>query len=145
MGVAETWRGRPDCRLRGLALDSDVPVLLGRSNEDAGSDGTSTVCEAKLEINKQRNLGQIVKTCVVASFIESNLHPDLNTMIPTILIDTKQAMVVLYCSKHDLLLVSDVFTWREYGKFCVPGITFLWTMINHRYEIVIFWYEIVIF
>ena len=60
-----------------------------------------------------------------------------NTMVPTILVYTEKAMVALYCVKHDLLLVSYIFYWRD-DKFNMPGITILWAMINHKYEIVKF-------
>ena len=56
MGVSETWRGVPDGRLRGNALDGDIPIVSGhKQHESGGSNGTSTVCEAKLKISK-RNL-----------------------------------------------------------------------------------------
>ena len=139
MSVAETWRGIPDCRLRGISLESDVPLLSGSTQpQEDRSNGTTAVCEAKLKIDQRKNLIQVVKTCVVSSFIEANLHPGLNTMVPTILIDTEKAMVVLYCAKSDLLLVSKTFYWRENDKFNVAGITFLWAMINHRYDKAIF-------
>ena len=35
--------------------------------------------------------------CVVAAFIEHNIHPALNSMVPSIIIDTCQAQVALYC------------------------------------------------
>ena len=133
MGVAETWRGTPDGRLRGFALDCDVTLLSGSEHLEDGSNGTSAPCEAKLKI-KKKHLPQLVKTAVVAAFIESNLHPDLSTMVPTMLIDTKQAIIALYCAKQDLLFISEKFSWRDDDKFNLSGITLLWTMMNHRYE-----------
>jgi len=41
MGVAETWRGISDGRLRGIALESDVPLLAGSTPQDSGSNGTT--------------------------------------------------------------------------------------------------------
>ena len=140
MGVAETWRGVPDGQSRGITLENDIPLLLCHGSgaaQDDGSNGISTVCKAKLKIHKQKHLPQVVKTCVVSSFVEANLHPKLNTMVPTILLDTTNALVVLYCSRHNLILISDIFCWREEDRFCKPGVTFLWAMINHRYEILI--------
>ena len=134
MGVAEMWRGIPDGRLRGSALYADIPIISGhKQRESSGSNGTSVVCEAKLKISK-RNLPQLIKTCVVSSFIEKNLHPGLNSMVPTILLDTEKAIVVLYCAENDLLLVSDAFRWKDDNTLNMSGITFLWAMINHRYE-----------
>ena len=55
MGVLETWRGIPDARLRGSALDIDMPMLRGiEQSGDSGSNGTTTVCEAKLKINMKK-------------------------------------------------------------------------------------------
>ena len=73
---------------------------------------------------KKKYLPQLVKTAVVTAFIESNLHPELNTMVPTIMIDTTHAVIALYCTKHDLLFISDKFSWRIDDKFNLSGITF---------------------
>lgn len=132
MGVAETWRGTPDGRIRGFALDCDVTLLSGREYLEGGSDGASAPCETKLKI-KKKHLPQLVKTAVVAAFIESNLHPDLSTMVPTILIDTEYVIIALYCAKQDLLFISKKFSWQDGNKFNLPGITLLWAMMNHRY------------
>ena len=133
MGGAEIWRGTPDSRVRGFARDSDVALLPGGEPAGEDSNGTSTAIEAKLQI-KKIHLQQLVKTAVVASFIENNRHPDLNTIVPTILIDTTHIVVALYCAKKDLLFISDKTRWRHDTKFNWVGITFLWAMINHRYE-----------
>ena len=141
MGIVETWRGSPDSRLRGFPLENDVPLISGHSlPHDERSNGTSTVCESKLEINKKKHLCQLVKTCIVASFVEANLHPELSSMIPAICVDTEKAMVALYCAKKDVLLVSEVFNWRNGGNFNISGISLLFAMINHRYEIQCFNY-----
>ena len=135
MGVMETWRGTPDSRMRGFSICTDVPFITGYEQSGVGSNGTSTVFEAKIEI-KKKFFPQLVKTAVVTAFIENNLHPELNTMVPTILIDTTCAVIALYCTKHDLLFISDKFSWRNDDQFNVSGVTFLWAMINHRYDIV---------
>ena len=132
MGVSETWRGVPDGRVRGFSINSEIPLLIGRKSGGAGSNGTTTTCKAKLKINK-KNLGQLVKTIVVASFIENNLHPELSAMVPAILLDTSKAVVALYCAEHGL---SETFNWRNKTCFSIPGISLLWAMFNHRYEVV---------
>ena len=48
MGVAETWRGISDGRLRGL-----LRMSAGCIPQDPGSNGTSVACEAKLKIDKR--------------------------------------------------------------------------------------------
>ena len=109
-------------------------MLPSKRSANSDTNGTSTVCEAKVKIDKEYHLAQLVKTVVVSAFIEHNLHPDLNTTIPAILVDDKQAMVALYCVKEDLLLLSEVFCWRKGSFFNSPGMSFLWAIINHRYE-----------
>ena len=98
----------------------------GRSG-DSGSNGTTAVCDAKLEINMQKTLASVVN-----SFIELNLHPDLSAMVLSILIDTKDAVITLYCGRTDLLLISDKFSWRNGNYFNMTGVFTLWTMINYR-------------
>ena len=73
-----------------------MTLLSGSEYLEDRSNGTLDPCEAKLKI-KKKHLPQLVKTAVVVAFIESNLHPDLSTMVPTMLIDTKQ-VIALYCA-----------------------------------------------
>ena len=141
MGASDTWRGAPDARLRGLFLDnaseSEVPVVCGRSRgtgDPEESNGTSSVCDAKLQIHKHHK-AQLVKMCVVSAFIEKNLHCSLSPMVPAILIDTCKARIALYCAKNDVLMMSDKFHWRKGNDFNVNGFSVLWAMINHRYKI----------
>lgn len=92
IGTVEIWHGSPDARVRG------APVVIYRKeadeeemeesesseyesdndNSDAGSDGASTMVEAKVK-SKESHLYQAVGTCVVTSFIEKSLHPKINT------------------------------------------------------------------
>ena len=60
----------------------------------------------------------------MSSFVEGNLHPHLNTMVPVIIMDIEKAIVALHCCKHNLLLVSNLFNWRDTDGFNVTGITF---------------------
>ena len=140
MGAPDTWRGAPDARLRGFhvpddgtSVNNEVPVMYGRSgvHDAEESNGTSTGCEAKLQIKKSTK-PQFVKMCVVAAFIERNLHSELNPMIPSIIIDTCRAQVALYCTESDVLMISEKFYWRRGPDFDIGGISLLWTMINHR-------------
>lgn len=138
MGVAEMWRGVPDAQFRGYHTtdENDVALLAGTSTDtDDGSNGMTAAIEGKVKINKD-NLPQLVKTCVVASFVENNLHPLLNPMVPTIIMDTTKAQIALYCVKNDILMISECFKWRDGTCFNRAGLFLLWGMINHRYEIV---------
>ena len=56
MGVAETWQGIPDARLRSSALHSDIAIVLGSIlSHDDESNGTTAACEAKLKINPKKS------------------------------------------------------------------------------------------
>lgn len=96
MGAPEIWRGIPNCWIRSTALYTDVPVASGCVLDNDKSNGTTTVCETKLKIDSKSNLPQLIKTCKVSSFIEVNLYPGQNTMVPTMLMDTERAVIVLY-------------------------------------------------
>ena len=95
--------------------------IVTRGEPGDESNGTSTACEANLQI-KKTHLQQLVKIAVVALFIENNRHPDLNTIVSTILIDTTHIIVALYCAEGDLLFVSDKTKWRHDNKFNLAGI-----------------------
>ena len=100
------------------------------------SKGASTVVEAKVMIG--HNLSQLVRTCVVSSFMENSLYPHLETMVPTILIGLLKYQVCLYCCKHDLLLIlcgvyiaAEAKTSRQ-AVISRTAMLFLWVVINHR-------------
>ena len=57
----ETWRGTPDSRIRGFAMDSDVPFVTGFRQSEDGSNGTSAACEAKLEIKRKSTCHNLLK------------------------------------------------------------------------------------
>lgn len=62
---------------------------------------------------------------IVSSFIERNHHPDLNSLIPSILLNTSFFKVVLYDCNLDVLLLSSDEIKEE-------GVLMLWMVINHR-------------
>ena len=138
MGVMGLWRGKADCRLRGMIGEHDVAILAKgmqpkspcsspESSPTTESDGATVVCEGKLKLTSGREYWpQLVKTCVVSAFIEHNLHPSLNPVVPTILLDHEQARIAMYNSLNDVLMISDEFKWQEGGKkFSMPGVFLL--------------------
>ena len=64
----------------------DTEIESNSDDTDSPSHGASTLVEAKARIGYASGLSQVVKTCVVSSFIEHSLYPKLQAMIPTILI-----------------------------------------------------------
>ena len=118
------------------ASESEVAVVSRVTGDPEESNGTSSVCDAKLQISKHHK-AQLVKMCVVLAFIEKNLHCSLSPMVPAILIDTCKARIALYCTENDVLMISDKFHWRKSNDFNVNGFSVLWAMINHRYKIAV--------
>ena len=55
---------------------------------------------------------QFSAEAIITSFIEHNLHPDLNSMVPLISINCRNFVVALYDVSNDLLLVSEEVPWR---------------------------------
>ena len=151
MGAPGLWHGTPDGRFRGIVDGADTVMINhlashspNSSEDEMGSehgnsseetDGASVVCEAKLsDLDSGTVLPQLVKTAVVSSFTESYLHPNLNPMVPVILVNAKHARIYLYVARKDILLISEVFQWLDShtATLCKPGITLLWAMLNHR-------------
>lgn len=139
MGTVHTWHGTPDARVRGAEVvyrretDEMYEVSQAPSDDesDAASDGATTTVEAKV-MTKDANLHQAVGTCVVSSFTEKSLHPDLNALVPTIIIDEKQFRVCLYNSEKDILLISKSKCLATNGGLSRSGMALLWLTLNHR-------------
>ena len=88
MGTVHTWHGTPDARVRGAEVvyrrETDetykVSQALSDDESDAASDGATTTLEAKV-MAKDANLHQAVGTCVISSFTEKTLHPDMTALV----------------------------------------------------------------
>ena len=114
----------------------------GDEDEDEGDEDEHEVDEArlphvisldgKLKINERRHLAQLAATCVVNSFLERNLHPDVNPMVPTILFNRKAFLICLFDCKNDVLLISDPKLLSTRGGISRTGVLLLWLVVNHR-------------
>ena len=140
IGTLDTWHGTPDARLRAYQTPSETTVLSGVASNvsPAHSSGDNVIIAAKLDtdnINRQ----QLISTTVVSSFIERNLHPDANPMVPVILITIPTTQICLYDSTIDLLLISDVLEWINVEKntFNVVNLFLIWVFIHHRYVAIV--------
>ena len=83
------------------------------------------------------NISQLFSTAVVNSFTEHNLHKDLNTLTPTILIKERHFWGFLYDCVNDILMLSDEIelleeTPSEETQPIKSGTLILWMVINHR-------------
>lgn len=142
MGAATTWHGCPDGRIRGHS--SSTNLIYGEDEEDENenpdtcltgilneSQGDTSCVEAKLHCSP-RNFPQLVATNIVSSFIEHSLHKELNSAVPTLLINNRYFYVSIYDSQTDLLLISNKVGFKDEGKLIPEGILMLWIIINHR-------------
>jgi len=53
-----------------------------------------------------KHLPQAISTCVTSLFMEHNLRPEMQPIVPTILIDGDTFRVTLYDCLKDVLLIS---------------------------------------
>ena len=94
MGSVNTWHGTPDARVRGAHVvfreGTDEYYEARECPSENESDGGTTTVETKVK-NKEANLHQAIGTCVVSSFTEKALHPNIKALVPTILIDIVSA------------------------------------------------------
>ena len=138
IGDRMLWWGQPDACVR--PLDSANPLastlVVATSPDpdesDSETDGESSQFEAKLKVTSA-HLPQAVATAIVHSFTQNKRHPQLNPMVPSVLIDGSVFRIVLYDCCKDILLVSDRVTYREGNKMTRLGTLVLWLIINHRY------------
>ena len=137
MGTIHTWHGTPDARVRETDLvwlnaseDPEDQFLVTEGSDDE-SDGTATEVEGKL-VAEEANLMQAIGTCVVSSFTAKSHHPNKLAMVPTILIDHNQFLVILYHCEKDMLMISDRKLLATNGHLSKSGLALLWLAINHR-------------
>ena len=137
IGIGErgVWWGEPDACVRPLNSDdhdpSDSTVFVATSSE-AESDSESSQFKAKQEIERS-HLPQAIAIAIVHSFTQSNRHPMLNPMVPTILMNGYKFQIILYDCHNDVLLVSTTVEYKINDRITTLGTQILWNIINHRY------------
>ena len=135
IGKHGVWWGEPDACVRPLNSDdhdpSDSTVVVATSSE-AESDGESSQFKAKQEIERS-HLPQAIAIAIVHSFTQSNRHPMLNPMVPTILMNGYKFRIILYHCHNDVLLVSTTVEYKINNRITTLGTLILWNIINHRY------------
>ena len=101
--------------------------------------GDNIIIEAKRD-SDNINRRQLIATTVISSFIERNLHPHANPMVPVIVITIPTMMVCLYDCTKDLLLMNDALEWVDVENDTYNEANLLlWLFIHHRYVIAIVW------
>ena len=86
--------------------------------------------EAKSQV---KHCFQAIGIVVLSSFIENNLHPLLNSMVPRILVNCKTVQVLLYDCRKDVLFITEKVRFIKEGQVIPNAILFMWFYINHRY------------
>ena len=84
------------------------------------SDGTATPIEAKIKVSFWSNISQLVGTCMTSSFTEHRLHPTMNTLVPTIIIDRFVVQICLYDCEHDVEKSCPHFLVHHYTAIDKP-------------------------
>ena len=127
---SDTSEGATTCVETTIMGMDEVNEAPSDSESDA-SDGATTCIETKIKA-KDANLHQAIGTCVVASFTEKKLHPNMTALVPTVLIDKRQFRVILYDCQRDILLISTSKRLTTEGGLSQSGMALLWLTLNHR-------------
>ncbi len=140
LGSTKTWHGTPDVRVRGTNIvvsgmemeeDETEDEEERKVEEDSDSDGMTVLLEVKSSM-RAAHMPQAISICITSSFIENNLHEDMDPTVPTILIDGSKFRVILYNCVEDVLLISETKDLRTGDRLSSTGVAFLWIVINHR-------------
>lgn len=125
LGTIETLHGSPDARARGYVMGELDLVSSNTHSQDYsdGSDGGSVTVDGRRNLVYRKSgrvrpesLSQLFATNIVAAFMEHNLHTDVNTLIPAMMIKTEVVMLVLYDSEMDIWMTSDPVQIVEDGQ-----------------------------
>lgn len=113
-----------------------IPSSQSASHTDSSyrspSSGTTVNIEEKIKMNLRKNLSQLVTTCVVSSFTESNVHPHLNPLVPTLLVNKEAFRICMYDCENDVLLLSEPKSFTTKGGISRTANLILWLVANHR-------------
>lgn len=133
-----TWYGTIDARLRGQVLseaqeDSEVVLLCDDTDTDGEeTDGGTSVLELK---RKGKGLSQAIGSAILASFIESNLHPNFNHLFPCIFMNCTMVQFIYYDCEKDVLLITEKIPLYRTGSQSVVSSEaklIMWLHLNHR-------------
>lgn len=135
MGLFNTWHGKPDGRLRGSVCE-EIVVSLVDDDDDENSDGGTLTIDGKRCFSAKgmpQFMSQLIATNVVSSFVEKNLHKDLNSMVPSLMMNGSWVVICLYdCVRDYLLLSRRIDLYEETGHLSRSTLLFIWLFINHR-------------
>lgn len=140
IGSIQTLHGSPDARARGYVME-DLD-LISTDTHDYESDGRTVTVDGKRSLVYRstgsvhpNHLSQLFATNIVAAFTERNLHPEVNYLIPSMMINTETVLVSLYDSEKDIWMISEPVWLREDEQDLATksSILYIWLFINHRF------------
>lgn len=140
LGTKETFHGSADLRLFGVEVQSTPNHLTIDDDDDdfqspfpvfhRRSSASSIECEGKILKN---HVDQAAAICIISSITHGNIYPGQNSLVPTILINKKSFMVLLYDSIYDILLLSDDIPLVSSSHFFVrESVSILYHVVHHR-------------
>ena len=110
-------------------------MIATNTENYTSSDGDSIVVEVETTF-KQQDISQLIVLGIISSFTEHKLHPTLNSMVPSLLINSSTIVVCLYDCTSDILLLTEQVQFVDLDetppKMNLPAIWLLWLMIHHR-------------
>jgi len=135
-GSSDTWHGSPDARVRGTEVIGHdfIDADDGSDKDEEISDTRNDISTGTTKLRSQtKHLQQLVATCVVYSFIENNLHKQLPSIVPCILIDPNGFSICFYDCIDDILLISQIVQLQSTtNSLSSSAVLLLWLTINHR-------------
>ena len=131
VGGVHTWHGSTEVRVKGCPAIVTLEGLGGGYEEN--SDGETDDADLpEQSVSCEGTIGQLVATCVVTSFTEANLNPELDPVVPTILFNRSSYRICLYDCQNDVLLLSEPKNLTTRGGLSRTGALLLWLTVNHR-------------
>ena len=135
IGMPNTWHGYPDATMRATKYSSTDVINYGNGSL---SPGNSVLFEAKVE---KINVAQLIGICIISSFTEHNLHPNLNPLKPTIMWWDPNA-ICMYDCQQDILLLTNSLGQDDCDSqdssslsFNYTNLMIIWLILNHRFVI----------
>ena len=127
IGSKDTWHGKPDAICN---------IILNTGEYGA----TETPVEAKARNFSFSMLNQVVGQAVVASFIQRNTYPRMNSLVPAVGISGCGSMTAaMYDCKHDILLhfhkntkCTCEYINKVTGQYYKEAVVLLWLLLHHQ-------------
>ena len=144
-GTEETWHGELDLFALGVGVTAttDVEETSGAGDtgyvaaDEEGSQGERSNLEFKTYVQQKiSGIQQVISQAVVFGWTEHNRHRNLSPFIPSLYIDNREFLVLIYNPVQDTLMIAIHSVKFIEESFPLPavysGIFALWIVLNHR-------------